>query len=203
MQATRGTSLSDDTTRTGGRRRVGVVLAVAGTILVLDQVTKWLAVRALSDGRVVDVVDGVLSLRLVRNPGAAFSLAEGYPVLLSAVAVGVVVVILRLSRRLVSLPWAVALGGLLGGALGNLIDRLVRAPGPLHGHVVDFLELPRWPVFNVADSAIVGSAALMVALALLGIDYDRTGRADHPDRSHPAVDAAASDHSGSDRASPA
>jgi len=83
-------------------------------------------------------------------------------------------VILRLSRRLRSTPWAVALGLVLGGAVGNLMDRLFRAPGPGRGHVVDFLELPHWPVFNLADSAIVSSAVLMVALTGLGISYDGT-----------------------------
>jgi signal peptidase II len=141
-------------------------------VLILDQVTKVMAVAWLREGRVVEVVDGFLQLRLVRNPGAAFSVATDMTIVLTAVAVTVVVVILRASRRLTSRPWAVALGGLLGGALGNLVDRMLREPAPLHGHVVDFVELPNWPVFNVADSAIVGSAALVALLSLWGITYD-------------------------------
>jgi signal peptidase II len=121
---------------------------------------------------VVEVVDGLLRLRLVYNPGAAFSLATNATVLLSVVSVVVVVVILRISRRLAHPAWAVALGALLGGALGNLVDRLFRSPGPLRGEVVDFLELPSFPVFNVADSAIVVGASLMVLLSLLGTAYD-------------------------------
>jgi signal peptidase II len=89
------------------------------------------------------------------------------------------VVILRLSRRLTSVPWAIALGGLLGGAVGNLLDRVMREPAPLRGHVVDFLELTHWPVFNLADSVIVGSAVLMAWLSLRGVSYDGSG----PDRS--------------------
>ncbi len=103
------------------------------------------------------MLDGILQLRLVRNPGAAFSFATDMTVVLTVVAAIVVVVILRLSRRLTSVPWAVALGGLLGGALGNLIDRALREPAPLRGHVVDFLELPTlgrcstWPTPPSSD----------------------------------------------------
>jgi signal peptidase II len=184
MQTARGASLSDpDPRKRAGRRLVGVVLAIAAGVLVLDQGTKAAAESALSDGRVVQVVDGLLQLRLVYNPGAAFSLATNATILLSLVSIGVVVVILRISRRLTSVAWAVALGALLGGALGNLTDRLLRAPGPLRGEVVDFLELPNWPVFNLADSAIVGSALLMVVLSLRGIPYDAgvAGRPAGPD----------------------
>ena len=112
----------------------------------------------------------------MRNPGAAFGFAQGLTIAFTVVAVGVVVVILRLSRRLRSTPWAIALGLVLGGAVGNLVDRLFRAPGPGRGHVVDFLELPHWPVFNLADSAIVTAAVLMVLLSARGSELRR-----HPD----------------------
>lgn len=161
----------DDAPRTGSRL-VWLVLAVAAVVLVLDQLTKALALSHLDPAEPVRVVGDLLRLRLTFNPGAAFSLAEGYTVVLSAVAVTAVVVVLRISRRLRSRAWAVAVGALLGGALGNLVDRLIRPPGPLRGHVVDFLQLPNFPVFNVADSAIVGAAALMVLLSLRGIEYD-------------------------------
>jgi signal peptidase II len=174
MQAAGGASLTRDARRStaGGRRQVGVLLAVAATVLVLDQVAKIMAVAWLRNGRVVEVVDGILQLRLVRNPGAAFSFATDLTIVLTAIAATVVVVIMRLSRRLTSTPWAVALGGLLGGALGNLTDRVLREPGPLRGHVIDFLELPNFPVFNLADSAIVGSAVLVAWLSLRGVSYD-------------------------------
>jgi len=176
MQTAGGASLTDaDPDQTGGRRRVGVLLAVAATVVVLDQISKIIVVAFLPEGRVVEVIDGILVLRLVRNPGAAFGFATDMTVVFTAIALAVVVVILRLSKRLVSLPWAVALGGLLGGAVGNLIDRITREPAPFRGHVVDFFELPNWPVFNLADSAIVGSAVLMAWLSLRGVSFDGSG----------------------------
>jgi signal peptidase II len=110
-----------------------------------------------------------------RNPGAAFSIAGGATVLFTAISVGIVVVIVRTARRLVSTGWAAAFGLLLGGALGNLADRLFRSPGPFRGHVVDFVDLhwrgeSVWPVFNVADMAIVTGAALALLLSYRGVD---------------------------------
>jgi signal peptidase II len=186
MQATGGASLTGDVRQStaGGRRRVGVLAAVAVSVFALDQVTKIMAVAWLRDGQVVEVVDGILRLRLVRNPGAAFSFATDLTIVLTAVAATVVVVIMRLSRRLTSPSWAVALGGLLGGALGNLTDRIFREPAPFRGHVIDFLELPNWPVFNVADSAIVGSAVLVAWLSVRGVTYDGSSPPAHrPDGS--------------------
>jgi signal peptidase II len=149
-----------------------LLLGVAGLVLVGDLVSKWLAVRELGDREPVELLGGLLTLRLVRNAGAAFGFAQGLTIAFTVVAAAVVVVILRLSRRLRSLPWAVALGLVLGGAVGNLVDRVFRAPAPGRGHVVDFLELPHWPVFNLADSAIVCAGVLMVLLSLRGISYD-------------------------------
>jgi signal peptidase II len=193
MQAAGGASLTGDVRQStaGGRRRVGVLAAVAVSVFALDQVTKIMAVAWLRDGQVVEVVDGILRLRLVRNPGAAFSFATDLTIVLTAVAGAVVVVIMRLSRRLTSPSWAVALGGLLGGALGNLTDRILREPAPFRGHVIDFLELPNWPVFNVADSAIVGSAVLVAWLSLRGVTYDgspparRSDGSEGPERVEP------------------
>jgi signal peptidase II len=88
------------------------------------------------------------------------------------IAAAVVVAILRMARTLASGRWAVALGLLLGGALGNLTDRIARSPGPLRGWVVDFIQLPHWPVFNLADSAICCGGALMVLLTILGVHPD-------------------------------
>ncbi len=153
-------------------RAVGALAVVAALVWVLDQVTKLLAVRALRAHEQVEVVGEVLSLRLVRNPGAAFGLAGGMTVVFSLVAVAVAVAVVRVARNVRSTGWALALGLLLGGAVGNLTDRLFRSPGPLRGHVVDFLELPHWPVFNVADMAIVAASALMVLLSARGIGLD-------------------------------
>ncbi len=149
-----------------------LLLTVGLAVLALDLATKMFAVAQLRSGEVVDVIDGVLSLRLVRNPGAAFGLAQGLTIALTLIAVVVILVILRIARRLRSPGWAVGLGMVLGGAIGNLIDRLFREPGPLRGHVVDFLAVPHFPVFNVADSAIVTGGVLLVVLSLLGITSD-------------------------------
>ncbi|MEJ5914856.1 signal peptidase II [Pseudokineococcus sp. 1T1Z-3] len=157
------------------RRRLLLLLAaVAGTLYVADQVTKVLAVAYLVEGQPVPLVPGVLDLYLLYNPGAAFSLATGLTWLLTVVAVGVVVAIVLVARRVGSRGWATALGLLLGGAVGNLTDRLVRQPGFAEGHVVDFLRLPRWPVFNLADSAIVAGALLVVLLTVRGVGVDGT-----------------------------
>lgn len=149
-----------------------VLWSIVAGVYVLDQVTKVLAVRYLTDRDPVPVVDGILQLRLLYNPGAAFSMATGLTWLLTIIAVVVVVVVVRMSRRLGSAGWAVAFGLLLGGATGNLTDRLVRQPGFARGHVVDFFELPNFPVFNVADSAITCAAVLIVLLGLRGIPIE-------------------------------
>ena len=108
----------------------------------------------------------MLTLCESRNPGAAFSIGgTSSTIVFTAIAVGVIIFIVRTARRIHSLPWAIALGLLLGGATGNLTDRIFRAPGPLRGWVVDWIQLPHWPVFNLADSAIVCGAVLMVLLA--------------------------------------
>lgn len=187
MQAARGAPLNEpdpSTPSVGGRApgRLPLLLAVAGGVLALDVVSKLVAVEELSDREPISLLGGLLTLRLVRNPGAAFGMAQGMTIVFTCVAVAVVVVILRMARRLTSAWWAVALGLVLGGALGNLTDRLLRSPGPGRGHVVDFLELPRWPVFNLADSAIVVAGVLMVVLSARGVDAlaDREPAADEP-----------------------
>lgn len=157
-----------------GRSRRGLVLTVAIGWLLLDVLTKVAVVARLTPGRPVDVLGGIVRMDLLRNPGSAFSLATGYTAVLSLVAVAVVVVVVRISGRLRSTVWAVAFGLLLGGAMGNLSDRVFRAPGFLRGHVVDFIALPYWPVFNVADTGISAAAALIVVLSLLGRSYDGT-----------------------------
>ena len=145
---------------------------VALVVLALDLAAKLVAVAQLTEREPVEVIDGLLSLRLVRNPGAAFGVAQGLTIALTVIAVVVILVILRIARRLQSTSWAVGLGMVLGGAIGNLLDRIFREPGPFRGHVVDFVELPHWPVFNLADSAIVTGGVLMVLLSLRGITYD-------------------------------
>jgi signal peptidase II len=141
----------------------------AAVVLAADAVSKALVVAHLTPGRPVRVVGSVLRLDLTRNSGAAFSIGTGATIVFTAAAVVVAVVLVRTARRLVSSWWGACLGLLLGGALGNLADRLFRAPGPLRGHVVDWIRLPHWPVFNLADSAIVVGAIAIVLLAVTGI----------------------------------
>jgi signal peptidase II len=114
-------------------------------------------------------------LTLTRNGGAAFNIGgTSMTIVFTAIAAGVVIYILRASRNLRSIGWAITLGLLLGGATGNLVDRIFRAPAPFRGDVVDWIELPHWPVFNLADSAIVCAGFLVVLLALRGVRLDGT-----------------------------
>jgi signal peptidase II len=154
------------------RRRVGVLFAVAGAALVLDTLSKIAVVAELEHREPIRLLGGLLHLTVSRNSGAAFSIGTGMTIIFTVIAVGVIVAILRTARRLRSLPWAISLGLLLGGATGNLVDRIVRSPAPLQGHVVDWIELPHWPVFNLADSAIVCGGVLAVLLAARGLQID-------------------------------
>lgn len=181
MQAARGASLTGDefgsdqdaTGPTRSRARYLALFAgVALTAYLVDVVTKVLAVDRLTDRPDVEVVGDILVLHLVRNPGAAFSTGTAYTQLFSLLAVAALVVILWFARRIGSAGWAVALGLLLAGVGGNLTDRLVRAPGPLRGHVVDFFMLPHWPVFNVADICIDVAAALILVQVYRGVRLD-------------------------------
>lgn len=115
---------------------------------------------------------GPITFEVSRNSGAAFSFAQGATVLFTLIAIGVAVYIVRTLPRLRSLGWTVTLGLLLGGALGNLTDRLTRAPGFGRGAVVDFIHLPHFATFNVADSAITIGAAVAILLSFLGIEVD-------------------------------
>ncbi len=171
------------------KRRLPLLLAVAAVVLALDIVTKVLAVKLLTPGQPVSIIGDTVTWTLVRNSGAAFSMATGYTWVLTLVALGVVAGIIWMGRRLVSTWWAVGLGMILGGALGNLIDRIFRSPGPLRGHVVDFLSIGWWPVFNVADPAVVGGAILLVGLSLFGYEFDAPGPSREPRPRGPRRDA--------------
>jgi signal peptidase II len=178
MQAARGAAVTPDreTLAPAAPRRAWWLIVTAAAVLIADVVSKHIVVARLSDRSPVIVIRHVLTLTLTRNPGAAFSIGQGATVLFSAVAVAVVVVIARTARTLTSRAWAVALGLLLGGALGNLADRIFRTPGPFRGLVIDWIELPHWPVFNVADSAIVVGGVLAVLLVISGIELDGSRR---------------------------
>lgn len=159
---------------------VQVLLAVG--VLVLDQLTKVWAVASLVEGERTPVLGDALGLALLYNPGAALGIGTGMTWLLTVVAVVVVVVIVRAAGRLGSRGWTVALGLLLGGALGNLGDRLFREPGVGRGYVVDFIAYGDLFVGNVADIAIVAAAGLIVLLSLRGIGID--GSRATPDPTH-------------------
>ncbi|NLU82936.1 signal peptidase II [Rhodococcus sp. HNM0569] len=159
-----------------GRTRMPALVVTAALILVADLLTKIVVVATIEPGNPVYLIGDWLRLTLVRNPGAAFSMATGMTWLLTLVAVGVVVAVVRMGRRLRSGWWALGLGLVLGGALGNLVDRFFRAPGVMQGHVVDFVAVGWWPVFNVADSAIVCGAVLLVALTLFGVEPNAAHR---------------------------
>ena len=158
-------------------RRLALFGLVAVAALVLDIVSKALVAAKLGDHPPVKVFGGALYLVETRNSGAAFSMGTGATVVLTVIALAVVGVILRTARRMHSVGWAVALGLILGGALGNIVDRLFRAPGVGRGHVVDWISLfsndgSRFAIFNLADSAITCGAVLAALLALRGIDLD-------------------------------
>lgn len=184
VQAARGAALTEPSGETPdnpteqGPRRTALLAAVALVVLALDLATKIAVVAELEGRRSIELIPGQLWLRVSRNTGAAFSFAEGATLLFTAVAITVVVVIVRVSRRLRSTAWALSLGLLLGGATGNLVDRLFRDPGPGRGAVVDFIDLGWFPSFNVADSGIVVGGLLAVLLTFRGIEVDGTRHTD-------------------------
>jgi signal peptidase II len=156
-------------------RRIWLFALIAVLVLAADLVSKCLVVARIAPDRSVRLLGGAVYLVQARNSGAAFSVGTGATVALTVIALLVVGVIVRAARRLRSVGWAVALGLVLGGAVGNLVDRLFRAPAPGRGHVVDWISLFAddgriWPIFNIADSCIVTGGCLAVLVSLLGID---------------------------------
>jgi signal peptidase II len=144
------------------RPRLALLLySAAALVYVLDRVTKVLAEQRLQGGTPVEIIPGVVELRFTTNPGGAFGLFGGATWLFVLASLVVIVAVLLSSVRLPSALAAVSLGLVLAGALGNLTDRVIRGPG-FSGEVVDFIDLQVWPVFNVADSAIVVGAALLL-----------------------------------------
>ena len=178
MQAARGASLSSSDpvqavqARPRGRARL-LFATVALVAYAADLGSKEWALRALADGDVA-VLGDWFTLHLTYNPGAAFSTGTEFTIVFTCLAVVAVAVVLWLSRRVGSPLWAAALGILLGGVAGNLTDRLFRDPEPFRGHVVDFLMLPNWPVFNVADICINTAAGLIILQTFRGVALDGT-----------------------------
>jgi signal peptidase II len=164
----------------GPRGLALLVLGLAAVVVVgIDLLTKQLALTNLSDGSVVRVLGGAVYFDLTRNSGAAFSIGANITVLFPIITVVVLSGVVWLARRLRSVPWALSMGLIVGGALGNLIDRLFRAPAPLHGHVVDFISLfapagERFAIFNAADSALSCGVVLAILLEFTGRRRDGT-----------------------------
>jgi signal peptidase II len=150
------------------------VVIVAVPVYVADQLTKAWATANLQPDQPRKLIGSILQLTLTRNSGAAFSIGTGATWILTVIACSVVVFVVITARRLGSRGWALALGLLLAGSLGNLTDRMFRAPGPGRGQVVDFLQLPHYPIFNLADSAIVTAAVLIAVMAFRGVGIDGT-----------------------------
>jgi signal peptidase II len=163
------------------KRLLWLVLVVAAVVVVLDQISKYWAATSIRDRLesgegAIEIVGSFLKFTYAENTGAAFSIGTGFTWIFTSVAIVVVIVIIRTASRLTNPAWAIALGGLLGGSLGNLIDRMTRDPGPFRGYVVDFIQVPNFPIFNVADMAIVGSSILMVVLSVRGVEFSKSSR---------------------------
>ncbi|WP_395360145.1 signal peptidase II [Streptomyces sp. YH02] len=174
-----GTATPDDGSaapqeRPRGRRRILALFLVAVLAYLLDLGSKMLVVAKLEGREPIRVIGDWLRFDAIRNPGAAFGMGEAFTIIFTCIAAAVIVVIIRLARKLYSLPWAIALGLLLGGALGNLTDRIFRSPGVFEGAVVDFIAPAHFAVFNLADSAIVCGGILIVILSFRGLDPDGT-----------------------------
>ncbi len=190
MQAARGASLTsgdndirpetpDSPAPTSGRpqpsgRHLAVFAAVALAGYALDLASKQLVLARLEPHTEVPLIGDWFGLFLTFNSGAAFSLGTGYTFALSCVAIVATVAVLWTARRVASTGWALALGFLLAGVVGNLTDRIFREPSPMRGHVVDFLRFPNFPVFNVADICINIAAALVIIQAIRGLRVDGT-----------------------------
>ena len=171
-----------------------VMFSVAAAVLTADAISKAQVLGRLTGHPPVRLLHGLVTLDLTFNAGAAFGVGASYTVLIALIVCGVIVSIIRTARRLRSLAWTIALGLLLGGAMGNLGDRLFRAPGPLRGRVVDWINLPHFPwTFNLADASITGAAVLIAVLALRGVRIDGTSPARAADRTENASAACAPD----------
>ncbi|GAA3529460.1 hypothetical protein AFL01nite_01200 [Aeromicrobium flavum] len=157
-----------------GRRRVGLFALVATAVVVIDQLTKWWAVERLDGHDPIEVLGDLLQLRFVLNPGAALGTGAGYTIVLSLIAVAVTVTLIVIAPRLRDTWWAVGLGLFLGGAVGNLTDRLFREPSFLRGHVVDFIDYAGFFVGNVADIALTVAAVVIIWRSWRGHRFDGT-----------------------------
>lgn len=163
----------------GARRRLSLrtvlitVVAFGALLLIADQITKNWAEGNLTLHQPQPFIGEILQLTLLYNSGAAWGMGAGITPVVTVLQLGIVLGVVVFTVKAVRSTWyAIAMSLILGGALGNIHDRLLRPPGPFRGEVVDFLELPNWPVFNVADMAVVGGAILVILLGLVGVPAD-------------------------------
>lgn len=159
-------------------RSTPVLLTLAATIVVVDQATKAWALVRLAPGTTTPVIDGVLHWTLQRNPGAAFGILSGFPYVFTILAFALTIGVLANLRRVHGLLNGVGFGLVLGGAVGNLVDRIARDPAIFRGHVVDFIDLRVWPVFNIADMGIVVGAFILVVVSWRADRAAKVGSAD-------------------------
>ena len=152
--------------------RLTLLFVTAAVVYVADVITKVIAVAELEGERPIQIVGTLFQLDFTRNPGAAFSLGVGMTVVFSLITIGVIGAILKTAKRLGSTAWAMVFGLVLGGALGNLTDRIFRDPGFLRGHVVDFLHLKNWPIFNVADMAFTAAGVIVVVIVMRNVPLE-------------------------------
>lgn len=149
-------------------------LAVAVFAYVCDQLTKWWVTSTMFEGQKTPVIPGLLQWYYIKNPGAAFSIGEDFTWFFTIIMAVVAVIIIVMSRKIASIWWGIGLGLLLGGALGNLTDRLFQEPSFGMGHVIDFISLPNFAIFNMADMGVVGGVITICLLTLFGVSIDGT-----------------------------
>ena len=175
-------------------RALAVMFCVAAAVLTADAISKAQVLGKLAGHPPVRLLHGLVTLDLTFNAGAAFGVGPSYTAVIALIVCGVIVAIIRTARRLRSLGWTIALGLLLGGAMGNLGDRLFRVPGPFRGRVVDWINLPHFPwTFNLADASITCAAVMIAVLTLRGVRIDGTSPAHAADRIDVACPAHAAD----------
>jgi signal peptidase II len=177
--------MTDEAARQRARRSraLTIMLTVAAVVLAADAISKALVLQRLREHQPVQLLHGLITLDLTFNAGAAFGVGTSYTAVIALIVCGVIVYIIRTARRLRSLAWTIGLGLLLGGAMGNLGDRLFRAPGPLRGQVVDWINLPHFPwTFNLADASITCAAVIIAFLAIRGVRIDGSAPAHTADR---------------------
>ena len=185
LQAAGGTALNAPTRRHGvltARAAWALALGIGVLGYAIDFLTKELALAHLDPQNPPVLLGGLLRLQLIRNPGAAFSMGEDFTIVLTLIAIAALVGVLAfLLPRARHRGWVVASGLILAGILGNLTDRLFRPPAPLHGHVIDFLQLPNFAIFNVADMCITFAAVLIIWLvAIKQVDLDGASTKESP-----------------------